>query len=869
VLPLTANSLSPLFFLPTMDGHLQFTQGQDHLNQNDSYNAAPSNPFPYSSATWPPFFPQDMSDQNGDDIKFHATSAGSLDMKPSIASPLAPSLHSPVFGMSQAPMDSNFQPSHINTSQSMGLNSPLQPSMDPTMSPLQLTDMDGQLSSASLQIRTSMGGTHSALQSADPTLHQVMHASATMLHTSPLHYPIHSLGQQSFSHADSLPYSSAFDMPLHASPTEDYISSTHAQMDLLVSSSMDVMATPASAFVYQDLSQMMSSNWGQEMLGGGIGNGGYVESSMPISNSEDNFMPRSLSSNGDDHSFIMVEHAHGRRSLDGFSDISAGVSPGAVHIRADSHSSHISDPPHSAASTSSMEELFGFSPEPEALNDRNALNGLPSVPLREYPFANNTQFEHPLPSPPLPSPQSSTHIGSPGNTVTAAHSPQESSSSSSSSPSAGNSPKSQRRNSPLVGVTAKTIAKKKTTMTSSSKSEKRVGRRRGPLRPEQREQAHEIRKLRACLRCRFLKKVCDKGNPCGGCQPSHARLWQVPCTRIDIKDIGYFFKDWNADYERHITMGFSIANIKGFDTPERLLYITHGYGFVMPIWAREVFVRDDSCFGLDWVEQKEANATDFEVQTARLSVGVEGISKKIVSDYVDLHLDQGFDHFIDSYFDGTPFLSELLRSINRHYLATKQDDLRKGLRLVIAYALTLHITMINGLTDEESSIGKVDDPMSRYFGETCAPVMINFEVKKAMADLWRELMADVLAELSTLYSAVYAGKKQKSWPTIFMLAALILSVWEMMQFDCHYRVPEEGAVQKFCDEMEHVPVGVVVGLFGAISTKLPGFQEWDANKHGNVFSNDPAVCNTMTEVRSHIEKHGKQTITAIYGKMIY
>lgn len=38
-------------------------------------------------------------------------------------------------------------------------------------------------------------------------------------------------------------------------------------------------------------------------------------------------------------------------------------------------------------------------------------------------------------------------------------------------------------------------------------AEKRVGRRKGPLRPEQRKQACEIRKLGACLRCKFLKKT--------------------------------------------------------------------------------------------------------------------------------------------------------------------------------------------------------------------------------------------------------------------------------------------------------------------------------------------------------------------------
>ncbi|KAF2674068.1 hypothetical protein BT63DRAFT_366064 [Microthyrium microscopicum] len=548
----------------------------------------------------------------------------------------------------------------------------------------------------------------------------------------------------------------------------------------------------------------------------------------------------------------MVEHSQGRQSLDGFSDSSAGVSPILLHARTDSQSSQQSDnPPLSAHSRSSFDELFAISPEPEARNDQSNTHGYSQQSLREYPFASNHEFDQPLPSPPLPSPYAAVSGARP-IPISAAHSP----SSSSSSTSASSSPKGNRRTSPS-GVVASKVTKKKSPMASSSrdKPEKRIGRRRGPLRPEQREQAHEIRKLRACLRCKFLKKVCDKGNPCGGCQPAHARLWQVPCTRIDIKDVGYFLKDWNADYERHITLGFSIANIKGFDTRERLLYVTHGYGFVMPIWSREVFVRDDNCLGLDWTEQKDNVEREFEVQTAKLSVGREGIDKKIVSDYVDLHLNSGFDHFVNEYFDGTPFVSELLKSINRHYLATKQENLRKGLRLVIAYALTLHITMVQGLTEEEATVGKIEDPSSRYFGETCAPVMINFEVKKAMADLWRKLMSECLAELSTLYSSVYAGGKQKNWPTIFMLAALVLSVWEMMQFDSHYRQPEEGTVSKFCSEMEHVPVGVLVGLFGAISTKLPGFQEWDARKHGNVFNNNQAVCDTMTEVRGHIEKH--------------
>jgi hypothetical protein len=134
--------------------------------------------------------------------------------------------------------------------------------------------------------------------------------------------------------------------------------------------------------------------------------------------------------------------------------------------------------------------------------------------------------------------------------------------------------------------------------------------------------------------------------------------------------------------------------------------------------------------------------------------------------------------------------------------------------------------------------------------------MINFQVKCALADMWRELQKDILEELSSLYSSVYSGDKLKNWPTIFMLAAILLAIWEEMQFDCHYRVPDEQAVNKFCDDMETTPVGVIVGLFQAISTKLPGLQEWDTAKHHNVLGSNPAICDALTEVRGHVNKYG-------------
>ena len=57
--------------------------------------------------------------------------------------------------------------------------------------------------------------------------------------------------------------------------------------------------------------------------------------------------------------------------------------------------------------------------------------------------------------------------------------------------------------------------------------------------------------------------------------------------------------------------------------------------------------------------------------------------------------------------------------------------------------------------------------------------------------------------------------------------------------------------------MESTPVGVIVGLFSAISQKLPAFQEWETRKHHHLLNSNPAVCEALTEVRQHVTRHGR------------
>ncbi|KAF2178285.1 hypothetical protein K469DRAFT_600198 [Zopfia rhizophila CBS 207.26] len=657
-------------------------------------------------------------------------------------------------------------------------------------------------------------------------------------------------------------FTTTYGSQLQTSPVDFNINTSQAQAFMTTTLSMDqpanFMATMTTGPM--DMNNQMSApfqmaDFQQELANFSNSQQDFTAAaSVTTGSPTENWLEvRSLSSS--DNGWSAIEVGGHRHSFDLTNDPTASLifNPGqTLHIRTNSDSSQQSDVPRSAHSFSSYEEIqFPInSPQSEVENSlelvqtQTITHGLPHGHSHsDQEYANYISPNQSVSPPvarvePIPIKQSASSSASPTS-------------------SAVSSPPSRRRKSPVGSKVAKTIVKK-TPAHSTKKdhvTEKRVGRRRGPLRPDQRQQAHEIRKLRACLRCKFLKKTCDKGDPCGGCQPSHARLWQVPCTRIDIKDIAYFMKDWKADYERHISLGFSVGNIKGFSPQERPVYITHGYGHFLPIMAREVYVRDEKCFGVDWVETLHEKPLQFEINTAKLSAGMEGISHSMLSDYLDRHIDGGFEQFVDEYFEGTYFLTEILKTAYRFYLREKLPVIRKALKLVLAYNLTLHVTMVEGLPEDESVLGKVDDQHSKFWGKTVAPVMINFQVKCALADMWRELQKDVLEELSALYSSVYSGEKLKNWPTIFMLAAILLAVWELMQFDCHYRIPDQAAVNKFCNDMESTPVGVIVGLFSAISQKLPAFTEWDTRKHHHLLNSNPAVCDAMTEVRAHVTKY--------------
>ncbi|KAG8426025.1 hypothetical protein J3459_008528 [Metarhizium acridum] len=168
-------------------------------------------------------------------------------------------------------------------------------------------------------------------------------------------------------------------------------------------------------------------------------------------------------------------------------------------------------------------------------------------------------------------------------------------------------------------------------------------------------------------------------------------------------------KDWKADYERHVDIGMSVYNVKGFSSKETLMWITHGYGFALPVMVREVYVADEGCFSVEWVESTVPNQDpiDFETRTEKLDVGAEGIRLDALQEYLDKHVDGPFEDFIDDHFEGTPFITEILKTAHRYYVKDRMPVIKKALKLVLAYNLTMHITMVENQGSEVTLDGQM------------------------------------------------------------------------------------------------------------------------------------------------------------------
>lgn len=205
---------------------------------------------------------------------------------------------------------------------------------------------------------------------------------------------------------------------------------------------------------------------------------------------------RSLTSSSSD-GWVGVDYHHPYQSIDVFQDpqTSAISNPEqTLHLRTFSDSSHSDAEQQSQHSwTSSFVEVPNTigSPGSDSFGEIEPYNIRAREVNRARPSPPAIVTSIPIPARPMPVKKSTSPQRSPVSTGR------------------GSPPTRRQSRKNTSPKTTKSIIRRPAQPPKAvpEASEKRVGRRKGPLRPDQRKQASEIRKLGACLRCKFLKKT--------------------------------------------------------------------------------------------------------------------------------------------------------------------------------------------------------------------------------------------------------------------------------------------------------------------------------------------------------------------------
>ncbi|KAL9065655.1 MAG: hypothetical protein Q9161_008099 [Pseudevernia consocians] len=286
----------------------------------------------------------------------------------------------------------------------------------------------------------------------------------------------------------------AYAMPYHTSPT-DYV----PQVQYDSSTYLPIAGQMDGSIPFVDW-QDMSNDLMNYPISSGLPNTNVPHQNLPNSPTDTSLEVRSLSSS--DNGWNLVEHYH--QTVDGsYQDPHTG---NIFNPEQTLHGRTLSDSSYSDVERQSRQSWSSYVNFPQhAIGSPSSDR---SASLSEIEFRHDhTDF---LGSPPIKQEQEqqirstivTSSVGKPIRIKTSS-SPQRSPTSTGRiSPPGRRQPVKKNSNGKATKPTIR-----RQPQAPKVDTEKRVGRRKGPLRPEQRKQACEIRKLGACIRCKFLKKT--------------------------------------------------------------------------------------------------------------------------------------------------------------------------------------------------------------------------------------------------------------------------------------------------------------------------------------------------------------------------
>ena len=259
---------------------------------------------------------------------------------------------------------------------------------------------------------------------------------------------------------------------------------------------------------------------------------------------------------------------------------------------------------------------------------------------------------------------------------------------------------------------------------------------------------------------------CDGRDPCVECNHANSLDRNRRCIRLGAQDVICCLDGWKVDYEYHDHLSTSTQSCVALaEAPQVIIRFTHGLGPTEAIFISKTLIERKASSDLF-----KAPAMPYHPRST--SDIIYCATPFDLDRYLEQHIDDNFERFLDSSPLMVAFTRQFLRTARKNLIRKGAPWLRDALKLIVAYNLTFHDLTICS-TDKSTTPANDNstNPISRDIFST--PTALNAKMKHALAAEWRRFHTETL---SKLFKIECAG------PLLMLLSGILLITWEEMQY---------------------------------------------------------------------------------------
>jgi hypothetical protein len=317
-------------------------------------------------------------------------------------------------------------------------------------------------------------------------------------------------------------------------------------------------------------------------------------------------------------------------------------------------------------------------------------------------------------------------------------------------------------------------------------------RKRRGFQPNELQKVNSVRRESACIRCQILKEPCGKGCPCPRCLDINATatIWRGPCFKGRITDVELF-------RTRALSFPNGVRRIQAWASPRKSKVSLYNVGFGgnnPPAATRpkvSIICQEFSPLANDVLFKKWTRSSE----TVTLTLPAYAIPPKLLtrtSKSLSTCVDENWELLVGELEFGQDEVikSALREAIRCHHKSTTIHD-----ALTICIITRLASKSFNLTGKETLGIGKVDDPVSPYYGRMPIPPLLDAQIDQ----IWMEKMGRIKKKMLSELKKKIMGRKHEDWYHIFLTLFVLIANLEFI-----YQV-QNDQLNRYCLNVSYQP----------------------------------------------------------------